>query len=158
MAPDRATEAQADPPTRLAHDPTRAAVSSVQAGKRLGCGKDTVVRRIKTRALDGYGIRGSDRTRWYVFEEELPPGPASGQSNVDYRAEAAAYRSALVMVIASNDLRDEAAQERRMAARYARRSAAAMSRADGLTSKALAMQSEALQQLSLPLHPNDPTG
>jgi biotin operon repressor len=51
---------------KLAHDPRRPALSTADAADRLGMSRQAVVQAIQRGTIEGYGIAGDSRTRWYV--------------------------------------------------------------------------------------------
>lgn len=48
------------------HDPRRPSLSTAQAADRLGMSRQAVVQAIHRGAIEGYGIAGDSRTRWFV--------------------------------------------------------------------------------------------
>lgn len=56
---------------RPGHDPERLAVDTSQASAELGITRQAVVQAIQRGALDGYGIAGPQRVRWWVYRDAL---------------------------------------------------------------------------------------
>jgi biotin operon repressor len=59
------------PPLKQGHDPERPVVSSPEAARRLGLSRFNVNQRVQRGTLAGYGIQGDQRTRWFVYVDEL---------------------------------------------------------------------------------------
>jgi hypothetical protein len=54
---------------RDSHDPDRPAISSGKAADRIGFSRPYVAQRIQDGKYPGYGIRGTARTRWFIYED-----------------------------------------------------------------------------------------
>lgn len=59
------------PLLRTGHDPERPAVDSSQAAAALGISRQAVREAIRRRTLDGYGVPGPQRVRWWVYRDAL---------------------------------------------------------------------------------------
>jgi hypothetical protein len=67
-------QALARPVLRAVRDARRPSVSSVEAANRFGKSRGWVTEQIQNGGIDGYGIKGPHRTRWYVYVDALPAG------------------------------------------------------------------------------------
>ncbi|MFL6161904.1 MAG: hypothetical protein ACJ74U_06710 [Jatrophihabitantaceae bacterium] len=56
---------------RSTHDPKRPAVDTGEAAAALGISRQAVVQGIQRGSIEGYGIPGAARTRWFVYRGAL---------------------------------------------------------------------------------------
>jgi uncharacterized coiled-coil protein SlyX len=56
---------------RVTHDPKRPAVDTGEAAAALGISRQAVLQAIRRGSLEGYGIPGAARTRWFVYRSAL---------------------------------------------------------------------------------------
>ena len=63
---------------RKAHDPRRPALNTADTATRLGITRQAVTQAVHRGSLEGYGIAGESRTRWFVYEDAVEAREASG--------------------------------------------------------------------------------
>lgn len=56
---------------RSTHDPKRPAVDTGEAAAALGISRQAVLQAIRRGSIEGYGIPGAARTRWFVYRSAL---------------------------------------------------------------------------------------
>jgi hypothetical protein len=136
-------------------------VSTVVAAAALGKARYTIAKAVAEGRLPGYGIRSSQRTRWYVYQDVIDPSVAVDPSDLaaerDYfRARSSTYEEVVLRMLAASEKRRKADRRRKDAAMMLADAVRASLDADELHLVAEQEQDEALRQVLLPgLPPRD---
>lgn len=96
------------PALRVVRDAHRPSISAAEAGRQIGRSRFWVTEQIQNGGLDGYGVKGPHRTRWYVYSDALPD--AQGTSG---RIAAGSRRATPEVMQIATELLDALYEERR---------------------------------------------